>query len=90
MLPFHVEKEGVVSPLLLVIHIFWKEEFLTHTLSNTAPIAVPPGSNFVSGRKGLPVYHEGLYVGRGSQGVNKSVALLGRRTFRVKDCHFGL
>lgn len=57
-------RSKALSPLLfLVIHIFRKEECLTYTLSNTAPMAFPPRSNPVSGKKGLPVYHKGPYVG---------------------------
>ena len=47
------------SPLLfLVIHIFRKDECLTYTLNDMAPAVLPPGSNPVNGKKGLPVYHK--------------------------------
>ena len=63
---FFMLRKRTSSPLLfLVIHIFRKEECLTYTLNDMAPEALPPGSNHVNGRKGLPVYHKVVSSGQG-------------------------
>lgn len=54
----HVEEEGVVVPLLLVVHIFGKKECSTYTLNNEAPSALSLGPNSVNHKKGLPIYYE--------------------------------
>ena len=85
--PLHVEEEGVVIPLLLVVHIFGKKECPTHTLNNEALSTLSLGPNSASHKKGLSIYYEGHCVSWGSLSLDRGIGPHSRKVFKVKDRH---